>query len=278
MQLRPLGDGGLAAEIAGIDFAAPPATEVAADLRRAFAEHPVLCLRTDGLTPAGYLAVARLFGEPKLQLLRSARHPDHDEISYIASRLRDELGDGRRVVPGAEWHTDDSYLQRPCWATMLYANIIPESGGDTEFADMYRACAALPAALRQRIEGRRAAHTYLSRRNINFVPKRSAEEEAESPPASHPLICRHPDTGREALYLNPNRIERIEGMPDEQGDPLLDELFAFAVRPEFLYRHEWRPHDIVIWDNRCTMHKATDDYGGQKREMLRVLIDGPPPR
>mgnify|MGYP002725586936 CR=1 FL=1 len=277
MQTAPLGDNGLAAEVTDLDLTTPVSDKEMQQVRAVFQEHPVMCIRTDGLTPAQYLDFCRRLGSIQIQLLEQTRHPDQPEISFIATGQTDEKGTGQRVVAGAKWHTDDSYLQEPCWATLLYANIIPKTGGDTQFTDMTAACAALPDDLRRKIEGRRAGHAYLSRRNINHVPKRSADEEAASQPASHPIICRHPDTGRETLYLNPNRIDHIEDMPDEEADVVLDDLYAFAIRPEFLYRHKWRQHDILIWDNRCTMHKASDDYQGQQREMLRVLIAGNAP-
>ncbi len=277
MQTAPLGDNGLAAEVTGLDLTTSVSDKEMAQVRAVFQEHPVMCIRTNGLTPAQYLDFCRRLGSIQIQLLEQTRHPDHPEISFIAAGQTDEKGTGQRVVAGAKWHTDDSYLQEPCWATLLYANIIPNTGGDTQFTNMTAACAALPDDLRRKIEGRRAGHAYLSRRNINHVPKRSADEEAASQPASHPIICRHPDTGRETLYLNPNRIDHIEDMPDEEADVVLDALYAFAIRPEFLYRHKWRQHDILIWDNRCTMHKASDDYQGQQREMLRVLIAGNAP-
>ncbi|MDP6688441.1 MAG: TauD/TfdA family dioxygenase [Alphaproteobacteria bacterium] len=278
MQTAALGDNGLAAEVTDLDLTVPVPDQEMAQLRAVFQEHPVLCIRTDGLTPEQYLDFCRRLGTIQIQLLEQTRHPEHPEISYIATGQIDQKGTGQRVVAGAKWHTDDSYLQQPCWATLLYANIIPKTGGDTQFTDMRAACAALPDELRGKIEGRRAGHAYLSRRNINHVPQRSAEGEAASQPASHPIICRHPHTGRETLYLNPNRIEHIEGIPEGEGDGILDQLYAFAIRPEFLYRHKWQEHDILIWDNRCTMHKASDDYQGQQRQMLRVLIAGDAPQ
>lgn len=278
MEIGSLGRNGFAAEVEGLDFAGPADRETREGLRQALVDHSVLCLRSDGLSPARFLAVAGILGVPQVQLIGDNRHPEHDEISFVASRQTDRLGSGKRIVAGLNWHTDDSYLAEPCWATMLYANIIPQSGGDTLFCDLYAALAALPGELRTRIEGRCAEHAYFSRRNLTPVAKRNAQEEAASPPARHPVICTHPLSGRETLYLNPNRIGRIVGIPEAQGDLLLDELYAFVTGGRFIYRHQWRRHDIVIWDNRCTMHKASADYGGAEREMWRILLQGEPPR
>jgi len=276
-QIHPLSDGGFAAEVTGLDFAGPPDAATTATLRAAFRAHPVLCLRTSGIGAQQFLALARVFGEPQTQLLRDRRHPAVPEVSYVSSEHRDVRGTGQRIVAGSHWHTDDSYMAVPCAATLLYANIIPASGGDTCFADTTAAYAAMPEPLRRQLSGQRAIHVYRSRRNRAHVPKRTAAEAAESPPVEHPLVRTHPATGRPAVYLNPNRIERIAGMPVDAGDELLDAVLAFCTQPRFVYRHRWRLHDVVIWDNRCTMHKAIADYGDQKREMLRVLLKGERP-
>lgn len=278
MEIRSLGPEGFAAEVEGLDFTAPFDRASADALRQALVDHSVLCLRSAGLSPPQFLETAAALGVPQVQLIGDNRHPAHDEISFVASTEVDRLGDGERIVAGANWHTDDSYLPKPCWATLLYANIIPARGGDTLFCDMYAALAALPGNLRAGIEGRRAEHAYFSRRNLTHVVKRTAEEEAASPPSRHPIVCTHHLSGRPALYLNPNRIGRIVGLSDAEGDPLLDELYAFATGERFVYRHNWRRHDIVVWDNRCTMHKASADYGDAKREMWRILLQGEAPQ
>jgi taurine dioxygenase len=271
-----LRDDGFAAEVTGLDLTRPVSEEAAGLLRLAFLDHPVLCLRTAGLNPDQLVATARVFGEPQLQVLRDYRRSDHPEISIIAAGQSDRRGDGRRIVFGSHWHTDDSYLAVPAKATMLYARVIPSQGGDTLFADMYRAYDALPDGLRREVDGRRAVHTYLSRRNLSAVPTRDRDEEAETPPVEHPLVRVHPETGRRALYLNPNRIEGISGMSPGEADELLDTLIAHATQDRFVHRHAWRPHDVLLWDNRCTMHKASADYGDEPREMLRILLRGTP--
>jgi len=276
-EIRPLTASGFAAEYLGAPVDEASVDEQATALRTAFLAHPVLCLRTDGIEPFRFLALARAFGEPQIQLLRDRRHPEVPEISFVSSDDRDVRGTGQRVIAGSHWHTDDSYMAVPCAATLLYAAIIPDSGGDTEFADMTAAYAQLPDDLRRRIADRVALHTYRSRRNRAHVPKRSADEAAESPPVEHPLVRRHPGTGRQAVYLNPNRIERVVGLPETDGDRLLDELLAFCTQPQFVYRHRWQPRDVVIWDNRCTMHKANADYGDARRVMHRILLKGERP-
>jgi taurine dioxygenase len=274
--VAPLRAGGFAAEVTGLDLTRPVGERTAELLRRAFLSHPVLCLRTGGLTPEQLLATAHIFGEPQVQVLREYRRSDHPEISLIAAGQFDRRGDGRRIVFGSHWHTDDSYLEVPAKATMLYARRIPPRGGDTLFTDMYRAYEELPGDLRQQVEGRRAVHTYLSRRNVSAVPTRDRDEEAATPPVEHPLVRTHPETGRPALYLNPNRIDGVVGLAAGDADTLLDALVAHSTAERYIHRHVWRPHDVLLWDNRCTMHKATADYGDEPREMLRILLRGTP--
>lgn len=268
---------GLGHLVAGLDLSRPLADRDIDAIRAAYRESPVLCLRGGVLDPAAFCAVARYFGEPKIQVLRGFRHSEFAEISFISSDQRDTLGDGKRIAFGSHWHTDDSYLSEPCASTMLHANVVPAEGGDTLFANMYAAYDALPEALRDRIAGLKAVHKYQSRRNVSPVPRRSAEEAAETPDVVHPLVCTHPETGRKTLYLNPNRIDHLVGLDLAEGDRLLDELIAHATRPAFVYRHRWQAGDLVLWDNRCTMHKASADYGDQTREMMRILLVGTRP-
>jgi taurine dioxygenase len=272
--ITPLGDGRFVAEVTGIDVGAEIPQDLAATLRDAFVQHPVLVIRTAGLTSAQLLTLAGVFGEPQVQLLEDYRASDVPTISIIASDQTDIRGDGRRIVFGGNWHTDDSYLAVPAKATMLYAHVIPPSGGDTLFADTTAAYEALDAPCHAELEGMRVVHTYQSRRNINAVPTRSAAEEAQTPPVEHPLVRTHPETGRRSLYLNPNRMESVVGLDAAAGDSLLDRLIEHATQERFVHRHAWHRHDVVIWDNGRSMHRATADYGDARREMHRILLRG----
>jgi taurine dioxygenase len=212
-----------------------------------------------------------------VQLLQDYRSSESPVISIIASDQTDALGDGRTIVFGGAWHTDDSYLAVPAKATMLYAHVIPPKGGDTLFADTTAAYEALDAATRAEVDGMRAVHTYQSRRNVNVVPTRSASEEAQTPPVDHPLVRTDTAAGRRSLYLNPNRMESIVGRDDAASDAVLDRLIAHATDDRFVYRHVWQPHDVVLWDNGRSMHRATADYGDARREMHRILLRGTVP-
>jgi taurine dioxygenase len=270
--------GHMASAIEGVDLRRPVDAVTAAELRRVLLDRLVLCFRDQTIGDPEYLEAMRLFGTPMQQLRVAAQTRAVPEIIVLSSEDRDTLGDGRRIVVGAHWHTDDSFKAVPCSLTMLYGVVVPPSGGDTQFANMYAAYDALDAATRARIAGLRVIHRYDSSRKGTRVAKLSAEEQAKVPEVTHPLVRTHPETGRKALYLNPNRMEQVVGMERAGSDRLLDELTAHAIQPRFQYRHRWRRGDIVVWDNRCTMHKANADYPeSAQREMHRIIIEGSVP-
>ena len=269
----------MAAEVTALDLSQPVSESVAAALKAAFLDHQVLCLRDQKLTPAQYVAATRLFGEPQEQIVKHFLHQNEPLISLVSSvDNRDKAGDGKPIVRGPYWHTDDSFLGVPAKATVLYAIEIPQDRGDTWFANMYAAFESLHPEMKARLDGLRAVHKYVSRRAGARVAKLSAEDEKTTPDVSHPLVRTHPETGRRSLYLNPNRIDHIEGLSLEESDALLDELYAHAFEGRFHYRHRWRQGDLLIWDNRCTMHRASTDLKtGDRRLLHRVLLEGTRP-
>ena len=244
----------------------------------AFLEAGVICLRGEPVMPDKFLRIAAILGEPQSQLLRAHRLESIPQVSIISSQHRDVLGNGGRSILGRYWHTDDSYFAVPSSITLLHANAVPGFGkGDTLFTDMRAAWESLDIVNSNHIRNLKAVHKYKSRRNVSAVPKRSKEEEAETPEVVHPLVRTHPDTGRQALYLNPNRIDHIVGLSLSDGDKLLDNLIKISTRSDFVYRHHWEVGDIVIWDNRCTMHRVNYDFGEMPREMMRILLKGTVP-
>ena len=276
MQVKPLGDV-VAAEITAVDLCAPVTDVLKASLKQAIADHLVICIRDQDLTPRELADASRLFGPLKTFVLREDRIDEAPEVSIVSKRPK--LNDGKPLVQAKHWHTDDSYLAAPATLTLLYAKTLPKDGGDTKFINCYDVLDALPAAMRSRVANLRAVHKYLSRRNASWVAERSAEEEAETPEVDHPMIRTHPLNGRQSLYINPNRIDRIAGWSDAESDALLDELYEFAFQPQFQYRHKWRDGDLVVWDNRCTMHRANANYDiYQPRVMHLVMLEGEIPR
>jgi taurine dioxygenase len=266
----------MGAAASGIDLnhAPDPATKSA--LLQALHRSLVLCIRNQDLAPAAFRDAMTMFGTP-VRRTQIAQHRDCADVNIISSSDRDELGDGKRLVNGAHWHTDDSFMREPCSLTMLYGVVIPSTGGDTQFANMYAAYDDLPSGVRDRIDGLKVVHKYHSSRKGGRIAKRPAAEMAVMPDAVHPLVRIH-ETGRRALYLNPNRMEQVVGLDRAESDRLLDDLIAHATQPKYQYRHKWRRGDVVIWDNRCTMHKANADYpDGEERVMHRIVVAGTAP-
>ncbi|MDI1287831.1 MAG: TauD/TfdA family dioxygenase [Reyranella sp.] len=270
--------GALGARIEGLDRARANEPTFAAMLDQALAEHLLVVLPGAPMTPAETRDFARAFGEPQTQLLRYKRSGDVPEVSVMVSTLMTDGTTDKTAIRAEDWHTDDSYFATPAKATLLHSIEIPSHGGSTWFCNMHSVYDALPEATKKRIDGKRAMHGYDTPRARNRPSARTPEEIAETPDVEHPLVRTHPVTGRKALYLNPNRLDRIVGLERAESDALLDELADEARKPQHHFGHVWNKGDIVVWDNRATMHRVMIDYPvGEKRIMQRVLIKGEPP-
>jgi taurine dioxygenase len=176
------------------------------------------------------------------------------------------------------WHTDGSWKERTGQATMMYSEIVPASGGETEFADMYSAYELLPALVKAKIEGRYAIHNFdFSRTRRHGEDPLTVEQKAKVPPVAHPIVRTHPQTGRKAIFLG-DHAESIEGMDYAEGRALIEALNEMITQPERVYTHRWAPHQCLVWDNRCTLHRATGfDEASQVRVMRRCTIIGDKP-
>jgi taurine dioxygenase len=207
-----------------------------------------------------FLRYSRRFGVVHPHPSKSTRHPEVPEITVLGVNKFGPDGALDQAIyrRGAEgWHTDGAYDQEPFKATQLYALAVPSRGGDTLFASMYAAYEALPPRLKERLDGRRGAFTYGGRRKATALLN---PEDRDWTPVVHPIIRTHPETGRKALYFDPGKILKIEGLEADESDALIDELTDRMIQPEGEYRHRWRKGDVVIWDNRCSYHKAAGDY------------------
>jgi taurine dioxygenase len=276
-EVVPLG-GPLGARIEGLDRAQANEPAVAALMNRALAEHLLVVIPGERMLPAQTRDFARAFGRPQEQLLRYKRSNDVPEVSIMVSTLMADGTTDKTAIRAEDWHTDDSYFAVPAKATLLHGIEIPSHGGATWFCNMHSVYEALPAATRKRIDGMRAIHGYDTPRARNRPSPRTPQEIAETPDVEHPLVRTHPETSRKALYLNPNRLDRIVGLPRAESDALLDELADEARKPQHHHGHVWSVGDIVVWDNRATMHRVVIDYPlGEKRIMQRVLIEGDRP-
>lgn len=258
IQVRPLGSK-IGAELSGIDVRSLGDAEFGS-IYRAWLDSCVLVIHGQNLEIPEYLAYSRRFGVLEPHPSKSTRHPDYPEITMLGANKFDADGNLNMAIyrRGAEgWHTDGAYDAVPFKATQLYAVAIPSRGGDTLFASMYAAYAALPESLKDRLEGKLGAFTYGGRQ------KRAAllnDEDRDWKPVFHPIVRTHPETGRKALYFDPGKILRIEGFEESESDALIDELTERMIQPDAQYRHKWSVGDVVLWDNRCSYHLAAGDY------------------
>jgi taurine dioxygenase len=231
-----------------------------AEIYRAWLDHNVVVLPGQQLELDDFLRYSRRFGVVHPHPSKSTRHPEVPEITVLGVNKFGPDGALDQAIyrRGAEgWHTDGAYDQEPFKATQLYALAVPSRGGDTLFASMYAAYEALPPRLKARLDGRRGVFTYGGRRKATALLN---PEDRDWTPVVHPIIRTHPETGRKALYFDPGKILAIEGLAGDESDALIDELTERMIQPEGEYRHRWRKGDVVIWDNRCSYHKAAGDY------------------
>ena len=265
------------AEARGIDLTAGVDAETRSRLNQAFVAHGVLVVRSQRLSALQMRGAAGLFGDLFPQHNTRFALPECPEIHYISNQ--DSFPDGRRYIPGEGWHTDHSNDVRPPKATVLHAVTLPSTGGDTEFANMAAAYEALPEATRRRLDDLKAIHVYQSShstRQLMSLP--SAAKERVPNAVLHPIARTHPESGRKSLYINPVRIEGILGLDHKEALPLLDLLLEHATQSRFIYRHRWEPGDLVMWDNRCMLHKANGDYDmNEMRYLYRVMLKGDVP-
>lgn len=270
-------DAPLGAEIVGLDLNGPLGAGTVDAINRAFLDFHVLAIRDQDISMERFMEIAGCFGTLQSQKVKHYAHADTDKVSMISPQLNDNR-DGKNAKPlyrGVTFHTDHSYWPKPCKATLLHGIQVPSRGGDTRFLNMHKAYDSLPAKTKARIDGLKGVHRLAGRRNKTGRVM-SADEIRDSPRAVHPLVRTHEDTGRKAVYFNPNRMDGIEGWPDRESDLLLDEIESVCLRDAFEYRHKWRPHDVVIWDNRSLLHAATDDYD-EPRLLHRILLEGTAP-
>ena len=258
IEVRPLGEQ-IGVEISGVDVRT--LDDATFDvIYRAWLDHNVAVVPDQHLEIDEFLAYSRRFGVVHPHPSKMTRHPDYPEITLLGANKFSADGQLDMAIyrRGAEgWHTDGAYDEIPFKATQLYALAVPSTGGDTLFASMYAAYDALPSRLKQRLDGRRGAFTYGGRRKATALLN---EEDRDWKPVFHPIIRTHPETGRKALYFDPGKIVGFEGIGATETDDLIEELTSYMIQPEGHYRHTWRKGDIVIWDNRCSYHKAAGDY------------------
>ncbi len=270
----------LGAAVTGIDLAAPMDAALRAELMAAWERHHVLVFRGQRIGDEAQVAFTRQFGDLEIFPQKDDQAAAVPEIFRVANT--DEAG--RILPPGGEralfsstvqfWHTDSSYRPVPAKGAVLHGIDIPGEGGDTLWVNMFAVYEALPPQLQARIEGRKSRNSFVFMRTSCNLPPMKPEEEETVPPVEHALVRRHPD-GRKSLYLSPVYVDSITGLNFEESRALVEELTEFATQPQFTYRHQWRKDDVVMWDNRCTMHRVLPyDSAHVRRIMHRTTLAG----
>ncbi len=266
-------------EVEDIDLSKPVAGTTVAALRKAINRYSILVFRDQSIDNDQHIAFSRNFGDLEIHTVKQYLLPDYPEIIALANR--GENGTTPIENGGAYWHTDISYKAKPPMGSLLFSLEIPPEGGDTLFADMYAAYDALDDEMKDRIAGLRAVHGYEARFSKmgegGKRPQLTAEQLAEVPEVTHPIVRTNPENGQKALFVNEGFTLGIEGMAKDESRALLDALNAHAMKPDFIYAHHWRVGDLVFWDNRSVMHCATAYDTNYARRMHRTTIQGDVP-
>ena len=272
------------AEVEGVNLADDHGADEIAKIRDALMAHGILVFHGQEMTNAEHVRFSQKFGPSEIHTVKQYLLPDFPEIIALANR--GEKGTKPIANGGAYWHSDITYKARPPMGSILYGLEIPPEGGDTLYCDMAGAYDALSDEMKNKIDGLKAVHSYLPRfmasRKVDdgFQSNKfelSDEQKAELAEVVHPIVRTHPENGRKALFINEGFTVRVEGMDEDEGKALLDELNTHATQDRFIYAHDWSVGDVVFWDNRVTMHKATEYDRQYARRMHRTTVQGDVP-
>lgn len=271
--IRPIA-GALGAELHGIDLTEDLSEATIAAIRQALLDHLVIFFRDQNLPPQRFLQLARRFGTP-------IEYPFVKGIAGFPEIINVTKLEDEKINFGGVWHSDTTYLLEPPMATLLVAREVPEAGGDTLFANQYRAYETLSETLRDLLAGLRgvssSAKADASKTREDRIKSDGSADARKLLEAEHPVVRTHPETGRKALYVNRAHTTHIAGMTPEESRPLLEYLYNHQIRPEFTCRFRWTPGALAIWDNRCAQHYAVNDYAGHRRVMQRITLAGSRP-
>jgi taurine dioxygenase len=273
--VRPLTPA-LGAEILGVKLAEGVSDEVFRGIYQAFLRYQVLLFPPQDIPPGAQVAFARQFGKVQIHVMNQYHADGYPELYRLSNLDENGKPHGRHPDKGTlEWHTDGSWSRVTGQATIIYGEVMPEVGGETHFCDMYGAYDRLSPAWKERIAPLRAVHNldFSRTRRHGEDPMTEAQRRAQ-PPVDQPIVRAHPDTGRKCLYLG-DHAEYIVGMPFAEGRALIEELNALAVHPDLTYEHHWTAGELIAWDNRCLMHRATAyDPATQGRVIRRCTVLG----
>ena len=277
--LRPLSPN-LGAEITGLDLRQPVSPAVFKQLYAAFLRYQVLLFPPMDVPPAAQVAFAKLFGEVQVHVMTQYHADGFPELYRLSNVDADGRLKGEHPDKGTlAWHTDGSWQRITGQATIIYGEVIPATGGETHFCDMYGAYERLDETWKARIENLRAIHNLdFSRTRRHGKDLMTEAQRLAKPPVDQPVVRIHPETGRACLYLG-DHAEYIVGMDYDQGRALIEELNLMAIHPDLSYEHRWTPRQLILWDNRCVLHRATDyDSFNQARVVRRCTVLGEAPQ
>jgi len=277
VEIRPI-QGRFGAEIIGLDLSAALSDAEFRRIEQAWFDASLLVFRDLLMTPEQHIAFTRRFGSLHIMTPLHYNHPDHPEVMVLTNLEADGKPLGIRRA-GMGWHSDGEDKRLPNAGSFLYAHELPPEGGDTLFADMYAAYDEIPEDTKRRIAGRRARFSRADMHHVHYPhePALTEQQKRDRPDVFHPLVRTHPRSGRKALYIG-RWARDVEGMDPDEGRALIEELFAYASSSRFVYRHRWRRHDAVLWDNRCMLHCATPfDEERYTRLMHRTTLEGEAP-
>ncbi|MBS0549649.1 MAG: TauD/TfdA family dioxygenase [Proteobacteria bacterium] len=273
--VRPLSHA-LGAEIQNVDLAQPLSNSEFDQIHRTFLEKGILLFRKQQITREQHIAFSRRFGElDRHDSLPRDRHPDYPELLLVTNIPEKDGTQSASKYTGQLWHSDLSFTLEPSLGSLLRGITIPPVGGDTMFTNMYMAYDTLSDGMKKMIEPLHGIHTG-KRKLLDIHAEHEREQNKLNPPIAQPLVRVHPETGRKALYVG-EKVSCLAGMTPEESKPIIDYLVRHATRPQFVYRHQWQQDDIILWDNRCTMHVALGDYAdGEIRHLERTTVKGTP--
>ena len=278
MHARPLTPN-LGAEISGVALSADMPDGLFQELYQAFLRYQVLLFPPQDLPPGNQVAFARRFGEVQVHVMNQYHADGYPELYRLSNLGKDGRPSGSHPDKGTlAWHTDGSWQRVTGQATIIYGELMPERGGETHFCDMYGAYERLSPSWKKRIAGLRAVHNLdFSRNRRHGEDPLTEAQRLAKPPVDHPVVRTHPETGRKCLFLG-DHAEYILGMPYDKGRELIEELNALAVHPDLTYEHHWKEREMLVWDNRCVMHRATAyDAVNQSRVIRRCTVLGETP-
>ena len=273
----------LGAEVKGVDFRLPLTPEIVSQIHNAWMEYQVLVFPCQPISDKQHVAVTKYFGEPEVfhqniikskfvkEIFRVSNTDENGNLMPPSDPIQQQLSSAKK------WHTDSSYRAVPAMGSLLHGIEVSRTGGLTCFANMYKVYEALSPKMRDLVDGKKCRHDFEHLSRISGARRPSKDEKASMPAVWQPMVRKHPVTGRKSLYISPIYNDKIEGMDDEDAVALINELAEFAGQEQFVYRHKWETDDIVMWDNRCTMHLVTPHDQNERRVMHRTTIigDGP---